>query len=275
VEAEICEILKESGGEPFSFREIHRLMSNADKKHNPRTIDKYLKKLIGDPFSGVKMKRVGKSYVVWFSWALPQVAGLTGLNQLATSGQYPIHQIITKINEVEKAREMYFTETKGRKPEQSANGLAGSTKEVLWWSGDFSVFKELKDDIVSFLKRGGTLRILMNITRFSSQNAMDILDLKKQYPNLEVRHWESYWRGAIFDRKKVLLIEKEPKAPKATMEVSNGKPSPPGKFNFRSWILKGSSQNMAPWVNWFVMIWNSHWEKAAIGPKVEALIGML
>ena len=276
VKSDIFEFLKESGGEPFSFREIHRRLSRAKKRHNPRTIDRHLKQLIIDPYSQIKMKKIGKSYVVWYSWALPQVGGLDALNQLAMSGQYPITQVITKIGDVRKPTIIFFQETKGRKPEQSARLIADAKKEVLWWAGDFSVFNEFKEDIVSFLKRGGKCRILMNITRFSRENARAILELGKQYPTqIELRHWQSFWRGGIFDRKKVILIEKEALTVEAANKPSNGKRSSPEEFEFRSWELDGNEQNYAPWVNWLLMVWNGHWEKAAIGPNAERYIDML
>jgi hypothetical protein len=49
----------------------------------------------------------------------------------------------------------------------------------------------------------------MNITEFSVKNARDILDLSREYPKLELRHWESYWRGMISDKRKVLLVKKQ------------------------------------------------------------------
>jgi hypothetical protein len=125
------------------------------------------------------------------------------------------------------------------------------------------------------LKRGGAFKVLMNITEFSVKNARDILDLSREYPKLELRHWESYWRGMISDKRKVLLVKKTAKSPEAALKISDGVPGSPKDFSWDIYEMDESKQNFTTWVNWFIMVYYTHGEKASIGPSAKWLINEL
>ena len=221
---------------------------------------------------------------MWYGWELPLV-DREMLDEMALNGQYPIHLIMGKIDEIAKPEDDGYFHPKRlmRESRESFERLEelilGAQKEILWWAGDFSTFDEQRDTIVESLKKGVDFKALMNIDLPSLNTAKKLAKLKETYSNLELRHWVSQWRGSIFDRKDVRLIQKTLKKEarsRRSMIVSSGKPGSDIDFIYKAWFIPGEKgYNLAHWVNWFCMVWDHHWEKAGKGPKAETVIETL
>ena len=273
--AKIVEFLKNKRGEPFS---ISGLNSEIGGLGDNRTIARDLDHIVQSKLYNIRHKIIGKSYVYWHSNNLPLVEGIDVLNKLALNRQYPIHTIIAKMNEI-SGPESEFLEperdfTSGT--HRTSRLISETKKELLWWSGDFSIFDMIKKHFIKFLENGGRIKILMNVTKYSLKNAKGVIELSQMYPSkVEIRHWESQWRGAIGDRKIVWLVEKMPRRPEAMLNLSNGKMGSSDDFMYRGWYLNSNIQNQAPWVNWCCYQWDEHWKESEISPSVSELIYQL
>lgn len=271
---EIFDFLRNAQGEPYSIRRIHEVL---DEKYDIRSITKDLRELASNPSYNVKSKVIGRSEVYWHSNILPSIEGMDQLNTLALNRQYPIHQIIAKINDIKKVKGDYFRPEDDLEsgPHRSSYLISETKEEVLWWAGDFSIFQEIRPYFVKFLENGGSIKILMNITQFSHDTARKILDLCADYPEIEMRHWESQWRGTICDRKIVWLVEKLPRRSDVIKKLSDGTRGKVEDFEYLGWLIDSKVVRMEPWVQWFCTIWDAHWEKSKISPSPSKILEQL
>ena len=275
VENNVLHLLFEGCGKPFSLKQIKIALEKKGMKTDMRSIETAVKSL--ERRRKIKITNLAKAIAVYLPWDFPLIEELSSLDELVRKGQYPLYAIITKMKDIGLPEEEISTEIgSGNIRKKSMESIASAKEQIMWWGGDFSVIEEFKPSIIKALEKDGLkFRILMRIDLFSLDNACKVLELQKKYPNLEVRHWESNWRGTIFDEKTVRLIGKTPRRPDAQLLVGTGKPGTDIDFCYQAFHIDGAKTNLKQWVNWLCMVWESHWKTAEINPKPMTLVRTL
>lgn len=249
----------------LSLREICRIT-----RLGFRVVKRYVEVLRKDSYSNIRVKEYGRMFLVYYDWTLPSGDLRREFVEMARRNKYPIHLIVAKVWEVDP--NAFVLSERGRKQTLSSliEAIHNVKEEICWWAGDFSSFWRIKEAILNRLDDDVQLKVLMNIGPVSYENAKQIVNLKEQYSSLvDIRHWESEWRGTIFDGKRLRLVWKMPR--NIHDAISNGKMGNDSRYAYVPW-----ETTRRDWVNVFHdIIWEDHWKMAAMSPNPKSILKII
>lgn len=233
-----------------------------------RIVKRCVDELCNDQYSNIKIKDFGPSLkLVYYNFALPSGDKRKEVVELARRNEYPIYMIVAKIFEVDPNAFVLTERGRDRTLSSMAEAIQNTNREIYWWAGDFSSFWRVKDLLLDRLNKKMRLKILMNIGPVSYENARQIVKMQKEFPEqIELRHWESEWRGTIHDGERLRLIWKMRRD--AHEVKSNGRVGDDQRYIYVPW-----ETTRRDWVNLFHdVIWNDHWKMASMNPKPETIL---
>jgi hypothetical protein len=255
--------------EPKTYNEISKSISECSKS----VVANYIEKLAEEPNPKIQVKKYDFAYIVTPNWKLPSLALREDLDLSIIEGQYPIVNLIAKMRNSCTLGSIQEIKGKMDLTNNVRSLIEGAEKTINWWAGDFS---SVHGDIPLFekaLRRQVKIQIIMNISFHSFKNAERILQLKECLPKkdkeyLQIRHWESGWRGTIVDGRVVSLVVKKHKT--EPNYYSSGDPDSDATHYYEGYVVKDQQ-----WLNYINGWWSYFWQKAGGSPEPANLIATI